>query len=88
MIDLSGMLKQEYQERNSLEYKQDETSSPESSEKPVVEDTEPSPVEFVEKKEPVAEIPAEPAMMGDLLVQFPFPPFLPSVCSWHFQFNI
>ncbi|CAD5181065.1 unnamed protein product [Musa acuminata subsp. malaccensis] len=57
----------EYQERNSLAYKQDETSSPESSEKPVVEDTEPSPVEFVEEKEPVAEIPAEPAMMGDLL---------------------
>ncbi|URD91705.1 ENTH [Musa troglodytarum] len=57
----------EYQERNSLAYKQDETSSPESLEKPVVEDTESSPVEFVEKTEPVAEITAEPAMMGDLL---------------------
>ncbi|RZS04736.1 hypothetical protein BHM03_00035114 [Ensete ventricosum] len=84
MKDLSGMLKQEYQERTSLAYKQDETSSPESLERPVVEATEPSPVEFVEKTEPVAEIPAEPTMMGDLLVQIPFPPVLPSVCSWHF----
>ncbi|KAJ8500842.1 hypothetical protein OPV22_011394 [Ensete ventricosum] len=59
--------KLEYHERTSLAYKQDETSSPESLERPVVEATEPSPVEFVEKTEPVVEIPAERTMMGDLL---------------------
>ncbi|WOL19766.1 clathrin assembly protein [Canna indica] len=57
----------EYQEKNLLTYKQDESDPPESLEKPIVENSEPSPVESVEEAEPVTEVPFQTEMTGDLL---------------------